>query len=127
MTQQAVLLADNNENEAALRAYDRAISFGAENGLTEELSDIFSDCMELCKELDDAQMARYYRQLSVQLTGQEAAAQDDPFSAFFAQGQVQAAQREYASMLEEIREAFGAEAPVYHDAARWQWLISVTS
>ena len=127
MQQLAELCAENNENEEALLAYDRAISFATENGLTELLEDVFSACAELCKELDDPRLLSYYHSLALSLGIIDTFQQEESFIVSLEQGKIRNSQREYASLLSECRELYGEESPIYQDAERWRWMLSALS
>lgn len=127
MLQLAELCAENNENEEALLAYDRAISFAAENGLTGLLEDAFSACAELCTELDDNRLLSYYHSLSSSLGIVDTLQQKDNFIASLEEGRIRDSQREYAILLSECRELYGEESPIYQDAERWRWMLSTIS
>ena len=124
MLQQAALLADNNENESALRKYDNAIAFAADHGMTDMLSDAFSACEELCKELGDATLLKYYRQLAVAMTGTSQIPEENELGAQLAQGHMEEARREYARILESCRDSLGEDSPIYQDIGKWRWMLS---
>ena len=125
---QAELLEDNNENRAAMVAYERAIAFASGNGLTDALSDVYSACEALCGELDEPALLQHYRSLSLK-QGQPTAAPQEEAAVIscLEQGQISAAQREYACILEHKKEILGEESPIYRDAERARWILSAAA
>lgn len=126
MLQVAELNASNNENAAALRAYDRAIEFATQNGMADLMGEALDNCIAIARELDDECAERYYETRKQQMIPDKAQKEDIPNAlTALESGAFAQAQRDFAEWMEQCRALYGEESPICQNAEKTQWIFSL--
>lgn len=126
MLQVANLNALNNENVAALRAYDRAIEFATQNGMADLIGEAVDNCIAIARELDDEHAERYYETRKQQMILDKAQKEGIPNAlTALESGAFAQAQRDFAEWMGQCRALYGEESPICQNAAKTQWIFSL--
>lgn len=114
----------NNELEQALEYYkklfDRLVEYD-----TEYTDSVIKDIVRLSEELGNQSDVDYYSSALAKyevVSTNEKESFENSFSAQLNYGDLGKAHQEYESMLSELREILGEEAPLYKDIAKYRWV-----